>query len=483
MNHQNELLLYVIEKLGAPLLGAAHKVARDGNPAATPAQEAEAMARLLSSSVKLGIGLGGRLNAASDDQQQEALRFKLTAIAAEALSERVGSAAELTETISDELLQAVDPLFTIAQSFTLSQGVLDHLGKLGYSEQDLRLAFNTMMVESLMPVVACLQKRPLSGQPPSNSIQLIAETILKDVQTLGPALTGNAGADTPFLYAKLAGLLGEAYKTAHNEVLDGNANAALEDILRVYDERKSLGLVLINYLTTGEKKLDTESAGSGDSPPPPPATETPPQEQAPPPPPPQQPTAPAEVVEAPADTPPPQASPLQVPEQAVQPPPATPPPPPPIPEQPVQPPPSQPAAPPPPPAQPAGAPPAASGPAKPSIFSAPPADAPAAPAAPAVPPVPPQQPPQQPLQAPPAAAPPAAQPPPTQPPPSAPPQQPVQQPPAGAPPPQQPPAPPQQPPAQPQESGPPQEGAPPAGNSGNPMAFFQTPKDDDSSTA
>ena len=292
MSLHNNILTYMIENLGLPLMEAVGQVQKK---TATPENDAEMMAKLLTSSVELGIAISSKMNIPSDSAQAEALRFRLTALAANALSERVKlKSKEPTSADVDSLKATTDSLFVFSNNFSVNDEGLEYLKKIGMQDFVGKEFSELATIEALLPVVTVMEHKD-RGLFPN-----IAERLIKEADELAKQFKADANKPEEvvvFIKQKILTLLVQTFVQIYPDII--GASKPIGDVWQEFDRRKALIILLMDYLLTGQKNIETASDAEGAAAPEAQAPQTEPPAAAP------APSEPPPVSEQPATPPPP----------------------------------------------------------------------------------------------------------------------------------------------------------------------------------
>lgn len=258
MNHQNEVLASVIEHLGIPLLSAVAHVNKTAKKASAE-KEAQIAARLLSASVKLGMGLSAKMNMVSDPDEAEALRFRLTALSAHLISDHI---SQTQKDVSEEQLEgikaALDSVLSFSSHFSISTEGVNYLEKMDLAALGSREALDLRTLEAILPLVMTVSDKPLS-QSPATLIQDMAERLMRETRAFYERLSTEDRRErgikeilTQQIFKLLVSCLNAAYRA---ETL--LPQPSLAHVWEEFDRTKGLSLVLCDYLVTGQKRIDT----------------------------------------------------------------------------------------------------------------------------------------------------------------------------------------------------------------------------------
>ena len=189
MNQRAQYLIQILDKIGAPLLGAAE---RGGDDADT----AQIVASLLGKVVETSISMNQALDLDAADAQDDSLRVALAALAGDIVADqykqkgKVPEAADLTR-----IQSAISAVLTFGDNFTLSS---DHVERLSKMKADGAVVdthqINIQYVNALIPVINAVGAFPF-GQPEQKLIMDVSDRLVKRTaemrETLLPGLSGD----------------------------------------------------------------------------------------------------------------------------------------------------------------------------------------------------------------------------------------------------------------------------------------------------
>lgn len=249
MSQNNKTLTYIIENLGLPLMGAIGQVQKKTS---TPESDAEVMAKMLASSVDLAMAISAKMDVPSDTNKAEALRFHLTALGANALSQRIKIKGKEPSSIDvDSLKATTDSLFVFSENFSLDDQSIEYLNKLGMETVTGKELSDLHIIESLLPVISAMDHKD-RGLFPN-----IAERLIKE----SDALSGQFNADSSssaenaiFVKFKMLKLLSHIFVAIYPGII-GNSQP-IGDVWQEFDRQKALVVLLIDYLLTGQSSVD-----------------------------------------------------------------------------------------------------------------------------------------------------------------------------------------------------------------------------------
>ena len=268
MQQQNDIAIYILEHLGLSLMQASSVLNAQDKKADAEAC-ANIMAKLLSSAVQLGMAYSGKMNVPSDPDKGEVVRFKLTSIAAQALLSRVSlTKREPVDADVDMLKAAADSLLAFSENFSLNERSHDLLKSL---ELDLlsgdELSY-LHMVEAMLPIIECVSARTLEGDA-TQLIQQVTDKLKVDSQEFVNGL--NIQDDSGLAGQKAFAILAKTFAAVYRDAV--SHKQTLESVWAGYETQKSLALVLLQYLVTGQAQAAPVAPSSPVPPPTPPVQE------------------------------------------------------------------------------------------------------------------------------------------------------------------------------------------------------------------
>lgn len=272
MQQQNEILIYILEHLGLSLMRAVSVLNAQDKKADAEAC-ARIMAKLLSSSVQLGMAYSAKLNVSSDPDKGEAIRFKLTSIAAKALMDRIAASKKESVDADIEILKgASDSLLSFSEHFSLNERSFDFLKSINldlFSGSELSYLH---VVDALLPVIQVVNVAPLE-----EDVNLLAQKIVQKLQQDSKEMAArlNNGADVELAQLKALSTLAKIFAEIYQDSVV--KKQGLDVIWQTYDAQKNVAFVLLEYLLNGSPEGLSSSGGTAPAAPNP-APATPPQE-------------------------------------------------------------------------------------------------------------------------------------------------------------------------------------------------------------
>lgn len=224
MNQRAQYLIQILEKIGAPLLGAVADVsarvekinAKDQDDLAR--QDAQRVAELLARSIQISIDLGQKMDLASMPDQGESFRLALAALAGDVVADQYRTIGRLpAEGDVARAVTAFEAVLTFSENFIPSP---ENIARLQQMRADGRSvdAQQTILqsVQAFLPVINAIGAFPF-GQPEKKLIQDVSERLLATMFELTQKIFGNTLDETTRPFAELAILraLAALYAESH----------------------------------------------------------------------------------------------------------------------------------------------------------------------------------------------------------------------------------------------------------------------------
>lgn len=299
MDQRSQYLIQILEKIGAPLMGAiADSAARQGaNPGPeAAAQDAQRMAELLSRSVQCSIEVGKSIDMANQPDQGESMRLALVALASGVIAGQYRTSGRTpAENDLKRIVTALQAVLTFSENFTPDPANIERLRQIQASgaaadPQQVTVQY----LQAFVPVMNAIGSFSF-GQPEQQAVQDAASRITKKAAELRTRLFPQAQGDT----AKLAELalvrsLAALYASCHEA--ETTRLAKLSDDQRAAQsvspapvwaafEMRAAMIEALAPAIAGNAGSGVSGSSGGKAPAPPPsAPPPPPVQQAPPPP-------------------------------------------------------------------------------------------------------------------------------------------------------------------------------------------------------
>ncbi len=256
MSLHNKILTYMIENLGLPLMGAVGTLQKKSS---TPESDAEVMAKMLTSSVDLGMAISAKMNISSDVNKAEALRFKLTSLSAHALADRISLKGKEPSSIDiDSLKATTDSIFVFSENFSIDENAKEYLEKMGLQDIIGTELSQLHLIQALLPVIAVMDHKD-RGLFPN-----IAERLINESDALSAQFSEKSdsaiGSELLVRYQVLT-LLSETFIRIYPDII--NNNKPIGDVWQEFDRQKALVVLLMDYLMSGQRTVDMSESGEG----------------------------------------------------------------------------------------------------------------------------------------------------------------------------------------------------------------------------
>lgn len=189
MNQRAQYLIQILDKIGAPLLGAAESSSDD-------TETAQIVASLLGKVVETSISMNQALDLNATDAQDDSLRVALAALAGSLVADQYKQKGKIPEAADLNRIQAaMSAVLTFGDNFTLSD---DHIARLEKLKADGGVVdahqINIQYVDALIPVINAVGAFPF-GQPEQKLIMDVSDRLVKRTaemrETLLPGLSGD----------------------------------------------------------------------------------------------------------------------------------------------------------------------------------------------------------------------------------------------------------------------------------------------------
>jgi len=289
MNQRAQYLIQILDKIGAPLLGAAAR----GNDDTDTAQ---VVASLLGKVVEASISMNQALDLDAADAQDDSLRVALAALAGDIVADQYKQKGKLPEAADLTRIQsAMSAVLTFGDNFTLSP---DHVERLSKMKADGGIVdahqINIQYVNALIPVINAVGAFPF-GQPEQKLIMDVSDRLVKRTaemrETLLPGLSGD---DEKLAELAILRATASVYASCHEaetQRLTGSDSDApdslsIDPVWKAFESRTAmLEAVVKNIMPAGAATKASiapavaaapvlAAAESSATPPPPPAAES-----------------------------------------------------------------------------------------------------------------------------------------------------------------------------------------------------------------
>lgn len=289
MDSRTQFILQLLQKLGAPLMGAvnAHSQGQE--------QDAQTLAALLSESVKISISLSQAMNLKADDGDSDAIRVSLATLAAGLIADSYTQHGRIPgEQESRRISKALESVIVFADNFAPAAEHAKRLQTLDDAPPFIDpVQTNVYAMNALIPAIIVISEFSF-GQPAPRLIQDVSERLGAKAKELVGALGAGASAMGEMVVLQA---LGKIYASAHRmeterlKGTDGTNAATIDGVWKSFDTQVSMVDVLLKPMggsgaasgsgSSGGVKPSPPPAATDAAPPPappaaPPASETPP---------------------------------------------------------------------------------------------------------------------------------------------------------------------------------------------------------------
>lgn len=250
MTPRTQFLLQLLQKLGAPLMGAvaAHSREDDGGKA-----DASTMASLLSESVKVSISLSQAMSLKTSDGDTDAIRVALAALAAGLISDSYAQTGRIPgENDSRRISKALESVIVFADNFAPAAEHAKRLELLDGTPPFFDpVQTNIYAILALLPAIAAVSEFSF-GQSDVRLIQEISDRLDAKAKELLTKLGLEAGAVSELVILQA---LGKLYAGAHREATkalrnagDDSAAASIDTVWASFDRQVSMLEVLMTSM-------------------------------------------------------------------------------------------------------------------------------------------------------------------------------------------------------------------------------------------
>lgn len=189
MNQRAQYLIQILDKIGAPLLGAAESSSDD-------TETAQIVASLLGKVVETSISMNQALDLNVTDAQDDSLQVALAALAGSLVADQYKQKGKIPEAGDLQRIQsAMSAVLTFGDNFTLSD---DHVSRLEKLKADGGIVdahqINIQYIDAFIPVINAVGAFPF-GQPEQKLIMDVSDRLVKRTaemrEILLPGLSGD----------------------------------------------------------------------------------------------------------------------------------------------------------------------------------------------------------------------------------------------------------------------------------------------------
>lgn len=273
MDSRTQFLLQILHKLGAPLMKA---VSAHASPDDVSGQkEAQAMASMLSESVKISIALSQAMNLKPEDGNADAIRVSLATLAGGLIADMYKQSGRVPgEAEERRITKALESVIVFSDNFAPAAEHAQRLQTLDNTPPFFDAAQTGIYtIHALLPAISAIAEFPF-GQPETKLIQDVSDRLGAKAKDLTSKLSSGANAMNELIVLKA---LGEVYAGVHRaetKRLTGagdTAAASMEAVWQSFDKQVAMLEVLLSSI--GGFPVTSGSASSGG---PAPATAPPP---------------------------------------------------------------------------------------------------------------------------------------------------------------------------------------------------------------
>lgn len=214
MDQRAEYFLQVLEKIGSPLMEA---IIERPHAEASTADEAQAIAALLSRTVQASIDIGKTMNFAALGEQGDALRLALAGLASNLISVHYKTNGKMpAEADIKRLTTALQAVLAFSENFSGDQSGAEALKTLQANGSPASpMQMTVQFIQAFVPVVNAVGSFSF-GQPEQTMIMDVAQRLLGSATDLAASIPG-ARSEADKRAAELAVLqaLAQLYATSH----------------------------------------------------------------------------------------------------------------------------------------------------------------------------------------------------------------------------------------------------------------------------
>ena len=191
MNNNNKFLLQIFEKIGTPLFTSVNEVAvravMGGQITAMPStsDQAEIIAKLLTSLTKTSTALSGKLGLESKDPEADDLQVSLAAVLSPVISNMYQIAGQAPQDNDiEKIVASFETLGSFSNNFSSVHEGAERLETLPVSEQPQDKAQETLQnITSMVPLINSVSAFPF-GQAPEKLLRKIIQRIQSEIEEI-----------------------------------------------------------------------------------------------------------------------------------------------------------------------------------------------------------------------------------------------------------------------------------------------------------
>ncbi len=221
MDSRSQILLQILDKLGVPLMKAAYaQTTAQAGPDDAGQKEAQAVAALLSETVKISIGLSQAMNLKPEDGNPDSIRIALAALAANLIADISQKTGRLPgEQESRRITKVMESVLAFSDHFAPAAEHASRLRSLGNGPVFFDPAQAALCaMNGLVPVISAVAAFPF-GQSETKLIQDIAARLSAKAEDMRGTLLNEMADEAAEKFSALVILqaLGQIYAAIHRE--------------------------------------------------------------------------------------------------------------------------------------------------------------------------------------------------------------------------------------------------------------------------
>lgn len=277
MDQRSNYLIQILDKIGAPLMGALTVVnASQEDQGDDLSQTAQNMALLLSRTVQTSIDIGKSMDLGIDAEQADAIRVALAGLASPLIAEQYIQSGKIPD--DNELKQIVTSLeavLTFSDNFTPSAENVARLKELKAEGTTVDGPQSIVQfIQALTPAVNAIAAFPF-GQQETRLVQDVADRITNKAAELRENIWG---AELPedqekpielALVRSLASIYAACHKVETEKLADGDGGTpSLDPVWKSFETQAAMLETIANSILPDDGKTGTTTQKAPPSPPP-----------------------------------------------------------------------------------------------------------------------------------------------------------------------------------------------------------------------
>ncbi len=265
MDSRTQFLLQLLQKLGAPLMGA---VSTHSSGDATGEKDAATLATLLSESVKTGITLSQSMNLKTNDGDADAIRVCLAVLAGGLISDSYEQTGRVpADAESQRIVKALQAVIAFADNFAPAAEHAQRLKTLDGTPPFFdAVQTNIYAMHALLPAISAIGEFSF-GQSETKLIQDVADRLGRAAKDMQAWLGGSENAMGELVILEA---LGRLYAAAHrNETKrlkksGSDALAIIDPVWTAFEKQRAMLEVVAKSMGggAGGKTVSQSSGGS-----------------------------------------------------------------------------------------------------------------------------------------------------------------------------------------------------------------------------